>query len=138
MNKTLLRVANVPVKHVDTLRISLLSRVLVPFMVFASCERMGFLFSAYVFDRICVVSIFGSRSFRQECFSFDSWMSVYGLLHGSCYTVPLNRTSVRCRFVCRSRGVPPLRVHHTDGIGIWQFVKRTCRFAFHASDWRYR
>ena len=124
MNKPLLRVANVPVKQVDTRRISSLSRGLVPFMVLASCKRMVFLFSACVFDRICVVSIFGSRAFRQECFSFDSWMSVYGLLHGSCYTVPLNLTSVRCRSVCRSRGGPQLRAHHTDGIGIWRLVKR--------------
>lgn len=51
-------------------------------------------------------------------------MSVYGLPHGNCYTVPLNLTFVRCRFVCRSRGVLLLQARGTDGIGIQRLVKR--------------
>ena len=54
---------------------------------------------------------------------FGFWVSVYVLPHDSCYTVLSNLTIARCRSACMSRGVPQLRVRHTDGFGIQRLVK---------------
>ena len=92
--------------------------------ILKSVDYTNFSFSVCVLDRTCVVSVFGSRAFPQACFSFGFWGSGYVPPHGSCYTVPLNLTSVRCRSACRFRGGPPLRMHHTVGIGIRRLVRQ--------------
>ena len=85
-----------------------------PFIIFSPC----------VFDKICVVWVFEPRTFAQKCFSFGFWVLAYGSPHGSCYRVLSNLIIARYRSACRSRDALLLRVRHTDGIGIQQFVKR--------------
>ena len=79
----------------------------------------------YFFFPICVcedksrVFVFFPESLGQG-FGF----SLNALPHGIYYTVLLNLTSVRCRSVCRSHGVPQLQVRHIDDIGIQPLVKQ--------------
>ena len=99
-------------------------RIIFRHIYLSSISFFHLLFSLCVFDKTCVVWVFEPRTFLQKCFSFGFWVSAYGRLHGSCYRVLSNPTSVRCRSACMSHDVLPLRVRHTADIGIRRLVGR--------------